>query len=127
MDKVRLDKWLWAARFFKTRTLAKTAIDRGKISVDGQRAKPSREITINTQLNIRNGWDEKTVSVTTLSDQRRGATEAATLYTETSESIATREQNAAQRRAARNAYGPPPQRPNKKQRRQIHRFKQDNG
>ena len=124
MDKVRIDKWLWAARFFKTRSLAKQAIDGGKVHADGQRVKASKDITVGTQLQIRQGWDEKTVTVTALSDQRRGAKEAALLYQETDESIAQREAYQAQRKLA-GVFTPHSEgKPSKKQRRQIHRFKQ---
>jgi ribosome-associated heat shock protein Hsp15 len=125
-QKVRLDKWLWAARFFKTRALAKAAIEGGKIHIDGQRTKPSKEITINTTLCIRQGWDEKTVVVEQLSDRRRGASEAAQLYRETPESIALREKQAAERKASNHAVTFDDRRPTKKQRRQIHRFKEEN-
>lgn len=122
MDKVRLDKWLWAARFFKTRSLAKQAIDGGKIHCDGQRVKPSKEIPVGVKLTIRQGWDEKVVEVIALSDQRRGAPEAALLYNETADSLARREAEAAQRKLVRGAGVGPERRPTKKQRRQIHRF-----
>lgn len=122
VDKVRIDKWLWAARFFKTRGLAKTAIEGGKVQVDNQRTKPSKEITVGVTLKIRQGWDEKTVVVDALTDQRRGAPEAAKLYTETAESIAKREEDAAQRKAVRGTLHHPEHRPTKKQRRQIHSF-----
>lgn len=122
MDKVRIDKWLWAARFFKTRALAKAAIEGGKVHIDRQRTKPSKEITIGVTLQIRQGWEEKTVEVIALSDQRRGAPEAATLYRETTDSIARREAEAAQRKALHSRDATPKQRPTKKQRRQIHSF-----
>ncbi len=122
-SKVRVDKWLWAARFFKTRNLAKQAIDGGKVHCDGQRIKPSKEIPVGVELTIRQGWDEKTVAVVSLSDQRRGAPEAALLYEETAASIAKREQEADQRKALRGTGLVADRRPNKKQRRQIHRFK----
>ncbi|MAZ88960.1 MAG: RNA-binding protein [Cellvibrionaceae bacterium] len=122
-SKVRVDKWLWAARFFKTRNLAKQAIDGGKVHCDGQRIKPSKEIPVGVELTIRQGWDEKTVAVIALSDQRRGAPEAALLYEETAASIAKREQEADQRKALRGTGLVADRRPNKKQRRQIHRFK----
>ena len=125
MDKLRLDKWLWAARFFKTRSLAKHAIEGGKVRMDGNRVKVSREICVGDQLSIRQGWDEKQVTVRALSDQRRGAPEAQALYEESADSIARREQEAAARKAAGGMLGRPEQRPTKKQRRQIHRFKQD--
>lgn len=122
VEKMRVDKWLWAARFFKTRSLVKTAIEGGKIKIDGQRCKPSREIKIGTSVEIRQGWDEKTVLVTALCEQRRGAAQAQHLYQETPDSIARRERNAAQRSAAHSGHQPPVQRPTKKQRRQLHHF-----
>jgi ribosome-associated heat shock protein Hsp15 len=72
--KVRLDKWLWAARLFKTRALAKEAVEGGKVSIEGQKPKPGKEITTGTQLTVRQGWDEKTLWVIALSEQRRTAT-----------------------------------------------------
>ncbi|MGB0459344.1 MAG: RNA-binding S4 domain-containing protein [Porticoccaceae bacterium] len=121
MDKVRIDKWLWAARFFKTRALAKNAIDNGKVHIDGQKPKASRMLELGVTLTIRQGFDEKVVNVVALSDQRRGAPQAQTLYQETDESIAAREKSAAERRAL-NSSLPHHDKPNKKQRRQIHRF-----
>ena len=124
MMKVRIDKWLWAARFFKTRSLAKQAIEGGKVQCGGQRAKASKEIMIDTVLSIRQGWDIKEVLVINLSDQRRGAPEAALLYEETPESIEQRKVNTEQRRVLQSASGLQTEgRPNKKQRRQIHRFR----
>ncbi len=120
--RVRIDKWLWAARFFKTRNLAKQAIEGGKIHCDGQRVKASKEITVGIHLTIRQGLDEKTVLVTALSEQRRGAPEAALLYQETEESRVQREEQAAQRKAGMGSYIISDHRPNKKERRQIHRF-----
>jgi ribosome-associated heat shock protein Hsp15 len=121
IDKVRIDKWLWAARFFKTRSLAKSAIENGKVHIDGNKSKPSRQLEIGTVLTIRQGFDSKTVEVIALSEQRRGAPEAMLLYSETVESIELRENNRAQRKAANSAVISDG-RPNKKQRRQIHRF-----
>ena len=121
--KLRLDKWLWAARFFKTRSLAKAAIEGGKVQLGGQRVKVSREISVGEELRIRQGWDEKVIEVLALSDQRRGAPEAALLYRETSESSARRESAAAARKAAGGMIDRPARRPSKKQRRQIHRFR----
>mgnify|MGYP001826448740 FL=1 len=123
-DKLRLDKWLWAARFFKTRSLAKAAIEGGKVHLGGQRVKVSREISVGDTLQIRQGWDEKVVVVRALSDQRRGAPEAQTLYEETADSLKRREADAAARKAAGGMIDRPATRPNKKQRRQIHRFKE---
>lgn len=121
--KVRLDKWLWAARFFKTRSLAKAAIDGGKVHLERQRVKVSKEIAVGDTLQIRQGWDEKVVTVLHLSDQRRGAAEAQLLYRETADSVARREEQALARKAAGGMIDRPAQRPNKQQRRQIHRFK----
>lgn len=124
MEKVRVDKWLWAARFFKTRSLAKTAIDGGKIQADGQRVKASKEILVGQILTIRQGWDEKDVEILALSDKRGPAPVAQQLYQETAESIAKREAEAAKRKALRGIDLSPENRPTKKQRRQIHRFRE---
>jgi ribosome-associated heat shock protein Hsp15 len=121
--KVRLDKWLWAARFFKTRSLAKAAIEGGKVHLDGQRVKVSKEITAGDILQIRQGWDEKVVLVKQLSDQRRGAPEAQLLYEESAASLAKREAQALARKAAGGMLAHPAHRPTKKQRRQIHALK----
>ena len=123
MDKLRLDKWLWAARFFKTRSLAKAAIEGGKVHLGGQRVKVSREIAPGDILQIRQGWDERVIEVLALSAQRRGASEAQQLYAETDASVAKREAESAARKAAGGMIDRPAHRPNKKQRRQIHRFK----
>lgn len=123
--RVRLDKWLWAARFFKTRSLAKQAIEGGKVHCEDGRAKPSKEITIDTVITLRQGFDEKTILVKGLSEQRRGAPEAQLLYEETAESIRSREALAAQRVAQQAGNPFTSARPDKKQRRQIHRFRQN--
>lgn len=125
--KLRLDKWLWAARFFKTRSLAKAAIEGGKVQLDGSRVKVSREISVDDTLQIRQGWDLKVVVVKALSNQRRGAPEAQALYQETDESLEKRENEAAARKAAGGMIDRPAHRPTKKQRRQIHRFKEQPG
>lgn len=122
MEKVRIDKWLWAARFFKTRSLAKAALEGGKVQIDGQRSKPSRMIEVGMHLQVRQGWDEKTVEITALSGQRRGATEAALLYRETEDSIALRQRRQLQRQAEPKIDSSPGK-PSKKQRRQIHKFR----
>lgn len=117
-DKVRLDKWLWAARFFKTRALTKAAIEGGKVHCRGERCKPSKEPKLGDELVIRIGFDERTVVIRALSAVRRGAPEAQTLYEETPQSLAARENAAAQRKAG--ALGMQTDgRPSKKQRRQI--------
>jgi len=118
----RLDKWLWAARFFKTRNLAKNAIDGGKIHYNGQRVKTSKLVECGAELRVPCGWDEKIIIVKAISDQRRGAPEANLLYEETADSIAQREQRVLERKVS-NASFMSEQRPTKKQRRQIHRFK----
>lgn len=123
LSGVRLDKWLWAARFFKTRSLAKAAIEGGKVHSDGRRVKASREVNVGDQLRIRQGWDEKDITVLAVSDQRRGATEAQQLYEETADSRQRREKAAAARKAAGGMLERPVRKPNKKERRQIHRFR----
>lgn len=123
LEKLRLDKWLWAARFFKTRSLAKAAIEGGKVHLGGQRVKVSKEISVGDTLQIRQGWDEKVVLIKSLSGQRRGAPEAQLLYEETADSSAKREAEAEARKAAGGMIDRPAHRPTKKQRRQIHRFK----
>ena len=121
-DKVRLDKWLWAARFYKTRALAKEAIEGGKVHCRGERCKPSKEPKVGDELVLRAGYDERTVVIEQLSAVRRGAPQAQLLYRETQESLEAREKSAELRKAA--ALGIQTDgRPNKKQRRQIHRFK----
>lgn len=117
--RVRLDKWLWAARFFKTRSLAKKAIEGGKVQSGGQRLKVSRELVAGEILTIRQGWTEKTVTVEALSDQRRGAQDAALLYTETPESVEKRLLEAQQRKSHGRGVFTPEGRPSKKQRRQL--------
>jgi ribosome-associated heat shock protein Hsp15 len=125
MNKLRLDKWLWAARFYKTRSLAKQAIEGGKVRFERGRVKVSKEIQLGDLLTVRQGLDEKTIEVLQLSDRRRGAPEAQMLYRETEPSIKLREERAAQRKLESSNRVWPEQRPTKKQRRQIHRFKQD--
>ncbi len=121
-DKIRLDKWLWAARFFKTRALAKEAIEGGKVHCQGERCKPGKEPKVGDELSIRQGFDERRVRVEALSAVRRGATEAQALYSETPDSVLKREQAAALRKAG--ALGITTDgRPSKKQRRQIEHFR----
>jgi ribosome-associated heat shock protein Hsp15 len=125
-EKLRIDKWLWAARFFKTRSLAKAAIEGGKVQLEGQRIKVSREISVGDQLRIRQGWDERDIVVEALSDQRRGAPEAQAMYQETEASIARRLQSAQARKLAGGMTERPARRPDKRARRQIHRFQNIN-
>ncbi len=122
-QKTRLDKWLWAARFFKTRSLAKDAIEGGKVHCGGQRVKVAKEISIGDELSIRQGFDSRDVLVTALSEQRRGAAEAALLYEETEASQAAREKRAAERKAGSLSFTPSDHKPSKKERRQLNKFK----
>jgi len=123
LRRLRLDKWLWAARFYKTRSVAKQAIDGGKVYCEGARCKPGKEVEAGMEIRLRQGFDEKTVTIRALSEQRRGAPEAQLLYAETEESIEARLEQAAQRKAAP-THWPSAGKPNKKDRRLIHRFKQ---
>ncbi|MCK6263322.1 ribosome-associated heat shock protein Hsp15 [Vibrio sp. ZSDE26] len=119
---IRLDKWIWAARFYKTRSIARNMIDGGKVHYNGQRSKPSKLVELGALITLRQGHEEKTVVIEKLSDQRRGAPEAQTLYSETPESIEKRQANAEQRKL--HAHSPAPERrPDKKQRRNIIKFK----
>ncbi|MBM7037641.1 ribosome-associated heat shock protein Hsp15 [Vibrio ulleungensis] len=121
-SSVRLDKWLWAARFYKTRSLARNMIDGGKVHYNGQRTKPSKLVELGATITLRQGHEEKTVEVLILSDQRKGAPIAQTLYQETQESTAKRDRNAEQRKIL--AHNPSPERrPDKKQRRDLIKFK----
>lgn len=123
--KVRLDKWLWAARFFKTRALAKAAIEGGKVQCQGERCKPGKEPRVGDLFEIRHGFDMRIVEVKSLSGQRRGASEAQLLYEETPDSVARREAAAAQRKAMGAGMVISEHRPTKKQRRDIHRFRDE--
>ncbi len=124
--KVRLDKWLWAARFFKTRSLATEAINGGKVHLNSQRVKPAKEVHIGDKLTIRTGYIERTVIVQALSTQRRGADQAALLYEETLESIEKRANEAQLRRQEAALRPRGTGRPTKKERRHIQRFTQKN-
>lgn len=121
-EKCRIDKWLWAARFFKTRSLASTAIDTGKIHVNGQRVKAAKEVQIGQIMQIRNRQFEIEVVVQALSTIRRGAPEAALLYTETPESIDKRAQLAASHAADFATRDRGAGRPTKRQLRDIRKF-----
>lgn len=126
LEAIRLDKWLWTARFFKTRKLAGDAISGGKVHVNNQRTKPGKEVKPGCKLTITKDsyrWD---VTVTALAYQRRSAKEAVLLYEETAESLAKRQQQIIQQREQRELFDFSGQdhKPNKKERRLIHRFKQ---
>jgi ribosome-associated heat shock protein Hsp15 len=122
---VRLDKWLWAARLFKTRAKAKEAIDGGKVHLNGNRAKPGKEVAIDDSIKVTQGYDEKMVVVKALADKRRSAAIAQTLYLETPESIEKRTLHAEQRRAEGKHFITEG-RPSKRDRRLIHQFKDNN-
>ncbi|MCC4274257.1 MAG: RNA-binding protein [Marinomonas sp.] len=121
---VRLDKWLWAARFFKTRTLCKEAIDGGKVMYNGAKGKAARTVELGALITIRKGWDEVTVEVKGLSEQRKGAPEAQKLYSETSESIEKRERRALEHKSFGGRIMAD-HKPNKKERRDIKQLKRD--
>lgn len=124
-EEVRLDKWLWAARFFKTRSVAQQAIRGGKVEVNRHRAKPARGVQVGDQLEITKGEVRFRVRVDAVSDRRGPATQAQTLYTETEDSVRAREEAVERRRLERMAGGgAPDQRPDKRQRRQIRKFRQ---
>jgi len=118
-DSLRLDVWLWAARFFKTRSLAKQAIETGKVDVAGQRAKPSRTVRIGDTLRVARGEEVFEVDVRGLSDTRGPAAVAQALYVESDASRAQREALRAERAAQRAGYRPPEGRPDKRARRLI--------
>jgi ribosome-associated heat shock protein Hsp15 len=121
--KVRLDKWLWAARFFKTRALAATAIETGKVEVNGERAKRAKQLQVGDSLRIRLGPYNHLVTVRALSENRGPAPVAAKLYEETEESVKAREAMGLQVKIARSVPGYDRGRPTKKDRRDIERVK----
>ncbi|MFU0865903.1 ribosome-associated heat shock protein Hsp15 [Kluyvera ascorbata] len=122
-EGVRLDKWLWAARFYKTRAVAREMIEGGKVHYNGQRSKPSKVVELNALLTLRQGNDERTVVVKGITEQRRPAMEAVTLYEETAESIEKREKVALARKLNALTMPHPDRRPDKKERRDLMRFK----
>jgi ribosome-associated heat shock protein Hsp15 len=121
---IRLDKWLWAARFYKTRALAKDMINGGKVHYNGQRTKSSKNAELGCKIRIRQGHDDREVVIVKLSEQRQGAEIAQTLYQETEQSIIKREFNAEARRLNMLNNPVPDHKPDKKQRRQLMRFKE---
>jgi ribosome-associated heat shock protein Hsp15 len=125
LDSIRIDKWLWTARFFKTRSLASEAVAGGKIHIDKQRVKPSKEIKIGAKLSIHKEGFEWLVTVTGIAKQRVSAKEAVLLYEESSESLEKREKHVEIRREERKFLGfqKPEHKPNKKNRQLIHQFK----
>ena len=125
VESMRVDKWLWAARFFKTRSLSKAAIEGGKVHHNGERVKVSKEVRVGMELTIQQGFDRKTILIKALSANRGAAPIAQQLYDETEVSVARRELLTTQRKLHNLAR--PEHRPSKKDRRQISKFKQDNG
>ncbi len=119
-NRVRLDKWLWACRFYKTRAIAKAAIEGGKVHYQGQKPKPGKLVQLGDLVKLRQGHDEKTVKIVGLSDKRGPAPVAQTLYEESEESLQKRQEIAQMRKISAPATSG---RPDKKQRRLIHRFK----
>jgi len=120
---VRVDKWLWAARFFKTRSLASEAVKGGKIEIDGHNAKPSTGVRAGHRLRITKGELHFEIDVLAVSEKRGAASQAETLYAETVESIERRSAAAAERKAAHLTMPRTIGRPDKKERRQLRRFK----
>ncbi len=123
-SSTRLDKWLWAARFYRTRAIAKQMIDGGKVFYNGQRTKSGKAVTIGDIIRIRQGFDEKEVQVIALADKRRDASFAQTLYKETQKSIEVREKTALARRQGILLSPASDTKPDKKQRRQIRQLKE---
>jgi len=123
MTGVRIDKWLWAARFFKTRELASKACDMNRIASNGQSAKPAREVRLGDMLRIRNEAGEFEIEVLLLSEQRGPAAVAQTMYRETEESRTLRQKAAEERRLLGPDAFSPPSRPSKRDRRLIHSFR----
>lgn len=124
-EQVRIDKWLWAARFYKTRNIAKQMIESGKVEYNGQRCKTSRIVEIGATIRIRQGFDYKTVIVKNISAQRRGHKEAILLYEETAESIEQRKLDEEKRKLNCFFSPHPDEKPNKKQRRELLRVKSE--
>ena len=120
-DRVRIDKWLWAARFFKTRSLATDAVDGGKVDVNGARVKPAKLVGVGDEVRVRVGTQLFTVRITDTAERRGSATIAATLYTETEESAAARAREAEQRRLGAVAFDEG--RPDKRDRRDLRKFR----
>lgn len=126
IEPVRLDKWLWAARFYKTRSMAREMIDGGKVHYNGQRTKPGKIVELHALVKLRQGNEERTIEILEISSQRRGAPEAQRLYCETTESIEQREKIALARKMNALTMPHPERRPDKKERRTLLKFKQTN-
>lgn len=126
MEKVRIDKWLWAARFFKTRSLAAQAVDGGHVQLGGERVKPARLVQAGDALRIRRGIEEFQVTVLALAERRGTATLARALYAETEQSLACRVQAREERRLINAPAAAPERRPDKRDRRKIREFVRKN-
>ena len=122
-QKVRLDKWLWAARFYKTRSIATDMINGGKVHYNGQRCKASKAVEVGAQVKLRQGYDEKIVIIEQISDKRQNFTIAQTLYSETEDSIKQREASTLARQSSAAMSPRPESKPDKKQRRTLINFK----
>ena len=120
---VRLDKWLWAARFYKTRALAREMVEGGKVHYNGQRSKPGKIVEVGAEIRLRQGNDEKTVIILQIQSQRKGAPEAQSMYQETESSVDKRETLAQARKLNALTMPHPDRRPDKKERRNLIRFK----
>jgi len=124
MDSVRIDKWLWAARFFKTRSLASKACELGRIHSNSQQAKASREVRVGDSLRVKNDAGEYHIEVLAVSEMRGPAAVAQTLYRESEESQEARRKAAEERKAMANITGMPDFKPSKRERRELDRFRQ---
>jgi ribosome-associated heat shock protein Hsp15 len=122
-DRTRIDKWLWAARFYKTRSLAAAAIAGGKVQVNGERVKRAKPLQVGDEVRVRQGPYEHEVVVRELSDRRGPAAKAATLYEEKPSSRAAREALALQLKSLHSAFAPERGRPTKKDRREMEKFR----
>lgn len=125
MDKLRIDKWLWAARFFKTRSLATQAVEGGRVKLNGERCKPAREVKAGDQLIIHISELEWEITLLAVSDRRGPATFARTLYEESAGSIGRRQARMDERRTQLNPAATLKGRPTKKDRRKLHRFNEE--
>lgn len=123
-SSTRLDKWLWAARFYKTRAIAKQMIDGGKVFYNGQRTKSGKNVNIGDIIRLRQGYEEKEVTIIALADKRRDAGFAQTLYQETETSVESREKNSLARKQGILLSPASDTKPDKKQRRQIRQLKE---
>ena len=117
--EVRLDKWLWAARLFKTRSLARTAVQAGKVHYNGQRTKPSKVVELGATVKVPAGYDTKELVINEIVEHRRGAALVQDMYRETQSSVEQRERNAQARKLSAFHSPKPETKPDKKQRRQI--------